>query len=88
MWKNEAGDLSEFIRTITINMQHLLNEMRPAQAADELRGMMREQLDRRRRETASIRRKCEEMKASIASMKRLVLDTIPAENTITAEPVQ
>ena len=69
VWKNESADLTEFIRMTVINMQHLLNEMRPAQAVESLRAMMTEQLDRRKRETKLIRSKCEEMRASIATMR-------------------
>ncbi len=79
VWKNEAADLSEFIRMISINMQHLLNEMRPAQAADELRGMMRDQLDRRRKETTLIRERCAQMKESIAAIRRSMQETLPAD---------
>ncbi|KDN45065.1 hypothetical protein K437DRAFT_263020 [Tilletiaria anomala UBC 951] len=69
IWKSEMLDLSAFIRTTTINMQHLLNEMRPAQAVEGLRELMKEQLERRRQETSAIRSKCTEVHANIAAMR-------------------
>ena len=55
VWKNESMDLTEYIRTTVINMQHLLNEMRPAQAVQGSKQMMKEQLKRRKDETQAIR---------------------------------
>ena len=43
------------IRTTAINMHHLCNELRPVQARETLKSMLREQIDERKRRTDELR---------------------------------
>ncbi|KAF9429873.1 Mediator of RNA polymerase II transcription subunit 7 [Podila epigama] len=61
------------IRLIFINMHHILNEYRPHQARETLRLMMQDQLDRKKRDTAALKKQdmCgpQEKVGGIASIK-------------------
>ncbi|KAF9922243.1 Mediator of RNA polymerase II transcription subunit 7 [Linnemannia zychae] len=72
------------IRVIFINMHHILNEYRPHQARETLRLMMNDQLARKRKETAAIRRTCDELRKKLAGLKALEQQrlTIPVEPTV------
>ncbi|KAK4700522.1 mediator of RNA polymerase II transcription subunit 7, partial [Phenoliferia sp. Uapishka_3] len=61
--------LVEHIRLITINMHHLVNELRPVQARETLKAMMRAQIDARKAKTVAMRQKCAELTATLASLK-------------------
>ncbi|KAI8339502.1 mediator of RNA polymerase II transcription subunit 7 [Chlamydoabsidia padenii] len=56
----EFGKLTEDIRIIFINMHHILNEYRPHQAREALKILMEEQLEKKRNQTAEIKRKTQE----------------------------
>ncbi|BGP35302.1 hypothetical protein JCM10296v2_007137 [Rhodotorula toruloides] len=47
--------LTEHMRLIAINMHYLVNELRPVQARETLKAMMRAQIDLRRAKTAAIK---------------------------------
>ncbi|KAI8069311.1 mediator complex, subunit Med7 [Gongronella butleri] len=59
----EFGKRIENISTIFINMHHILNEYRPHQARETLRLLMEEQLDKKRQQSAEIRKKTKETMA-------------------------
>ncbi|KAG0338535.1 Mediator of RNA polymerase II transcription subunit 7 [Podila humilis] len=46
------------IRLIFINMHHILNEYRPEQARETMRLMMQDQLNKKKQETAAMRKYC------------------------------
>ncbi|KAK4053596.1 hypothetical protein OIO90_003835 [Microbotryomycetes sp. JL221] len=61
--------LVEHIRLISINMHHLVNELRPIQARETLKNMMRQQIERRKTKTAAIKQRCAELADSLAQLK-------------------
>ena len=68
-WRFVSQDKAKDINDLSINFMHLLNEMRPLQAKEDLRDLLKKQLDRRREETGLIRLQCEAMKAELAKIK-------------------
>ncbi|EPQ27255.1 uncharacterized protein PFL1_05178 [Pseudozyma flocculosa PF-1] len=70
----EAKDRLQHIQNVVINMQFLINELRPTQARETLKLMMQMQLQRRREETALIRQRCEQMREKVESIRRMVRD--------------
>ncbi|PWN98055.1 hypothetical protein FA09DRAFT_318243 [Tilletiopsis washingtonensis] len=73
--RSTAMDQWEHARSAIINMQHLVNELRPRQAREALKQTMRDQLDRRRAETALLRSRCAEVRQEIADV-RTALGTV------------
>ncbi|KAF9373198.1 Mediator of RNA polymerase II transcription subunit 7 [Podila verticillata] len=84
------------IRLIFINMHHILNEYRPHQARETLRLMMQEQLDKKKRETAAMRKTCADLKKQLAALRSLkqertlsmVTDTTHIPNTSDDQPAR
>ena len=68
-WRFVSQDKAKDINDLSINIMHLLNEMRPLQAKEELRDLVKRQLDRRRDETKLIRLQCQAMRAELARMR-------------------
>ncbi|KAK7207964.1 MED7 protein-domain-containing protein [Myxozyma melibiosi] len=60
--------LVEDVRTILLNMHHLLNEYRPHQARESLILMMEEQLDRKRAQTEATKLACDRMELLLSSL--------------------
>ncbi|SGY20167.1 BQ5605_C017g08505 [Microbotryum silenes-dioicae] len=58
----------ERIRLIGINLHHLINELRPVQAKESLKAMMRTQIEQRKARTNAIQQKCQEMNQALASL--------------------
>ncbi|BGP20020.1 hypothetical protein JCM10213v2_008155 [Rhodosporidiobolus nylandii] len=50
--------LTEHMRLVAINMHYLVNELRPVQARETLKGMMRSQIELRKAKTAAIKHHC------------------------------
>ncbi|GAA5878044.1 hypothetical protein JCM16303_002829 [Sporobolomyces ruberrimus] len=73
--QSDPERLTEHIRLITINMHHLVNELRPVQARETLKLMMRYQIDRRREKTIAIRKRCEEVRSTLADLQAKVQST-------------
>ncbi|KAK3805672.1 MAG: MED7 protein-domain-containing protein [Linnemannia elongata] len=73
----------DHIRVIFINMHHILNEYRPHQARETLRLMMNDQLDRKRKETAALRKTCADLRKQLAGLRALEHDrlVVPAGAT-------
>ncbi|KAM0786003.1 hypothetical protein ACM66B_006821 [Microbotryomycetes sp. NB124-2] len=74
----------EHIRLISINMHHLVNELRPVQARETLKNMMRQQIERRRAKTAAIKQRCADLSTALAALKAEVgneADTPPEDLT-------
>ncbi|GAA5903252.1 mediator complex subunit MED7 [Sporobolomyces salmoneus] len=67
--------LTEHIRLITINMHHLVNELRPVQARETLKLMMRYQIDRRKEKTLAIKQRCQEIRSTLADLQTKVQTT-------------
>ncbi|BGP27531.1 mediator of RNA polymerase II transcription subunit 7 [Rhodotorula toruloides] len=65
----DSERLSEHMRLIAINMHYLVNELRPVQARETLKAMMRAQIDLRRAKTAAIKQKCVEIQTTLASLR-------------------
>ncbi|KAK9383126.1 MED7 protein-domain-containing protein [Kockiozyma suomiensis] len=70
--------LVEDIRTILLNMHHLLNEYRPHQARESLILMMEDQLDRKLAQTEASKQACQHMEHVLSS---LALPADPAAST-------
>ncbi|KAM0749807.1 hypothetical protein T439DRAFT_381370 [Meredithblackwellia eburnea MCA 4105] len=75
----EPERLVEHIRLISVNMHHLVNELRPVQARETLKNMMRAQIETRRAKTAAMKLKCAELSATLASLK---LDLVSASASV------
>ncbi|GAA5846310.1 hypothetical protein JCM11251_008028 [Rhodosporidiobolus azoricus] len=75
--------LSEHMRLIAINMHYLVNELRPVQARETLKQMMREQIALRRAKTAAIKQKCASIKATLSSLHADVLSASSAPTSST-----
>ncbi|KAF9328042.1 Mediator of RNA polymerase II transcription subunit 7 [Linnemannia elongata] len=73
----------DHIRVIFINMHHILNEYRPHQARETLRLMMNDQLARKRKETAALRKTCADLRKQLAGLRALEQDrlVVPAGAT-------
>ncbi|GAA6039364.1 hypothetical protein JCM8097_002817 [Rhodosporidiobolus ruineniae] len=65
--------LTEHLRLIAINMHYLVNELRPVQARETLKNMMRAQIELRKAKTAAIRQKCDAIKATLSTLHSDVL---------------
>ncbi|GAA6007404.1 hypothetical protein JCM11491_004151 [Sporobolomyces phaffii] len=72
---NDPERLTEHIRLITINMHHLVNELRPVQARETLKLMMQFQIDRRREKTLAIKQRCDEVRSTLADLQTRVQTT-------------
>ncbi|KAG0198955.1 Mediator of RNA polymerase II transcription subunit 7 [Mortierella sp. NVP41] len=59
------------IRVIFINMHHILNEYRPHQARETLRLMMNDQLNRKKQETAALKKTCADLRKQLAGLRAL-----------------
>ncbi|KAJ1675785.1 Mediator of RNA polymerase II transcription subunit 7 [Spiromyces aspiralis] len=60
------------IRTVLINMHHLINEYRPRQAKDTLRMMVQDQIKKKSELTEQLKSQCEEMEAALANLRQSV----------------
>ncbi|KAL8279881.1 hypothetical protein RQP46_007731 [Phenoliferia psychrophenolica] len=79
----EPERLVEHIRLISINMHHLVNELRPVQARETLKTMMRSQIETRRAKTAAMKQKCAELRATLATLKTdLTTSSLPSPTTV------
>ncbi|KAG0365202.1 Mediator of RNA polymerase II transcription subunit 7 [Gamsiella multidivaricata] len=65
------------IRVIFINMHHMLNEYRPHQARETLRLMMEEQLSRKKKETAALKKTCADLRKRLAALRDLKQKRLP-----------
>ncbi|GAA5866507.1 hypothetical protein JCM8547_000647 [Rhodosporidiobolus lusitaniae] len=70
--------LTEHMRLISINMHYLVNELRPVQARETLKTMMRTQIDLRRAKTIAIKQKCAEIKSTLSTLHADVLSASSA----------
>ncbi|TNY19331.1 mediator of RNA polymerase II transcription subunit 7 [Rhodotorula diobovata] len=78
--RSDVERLTEHMRLVAINMHYLVNELRPVQARETLKAMMRAQIDLRRAKTVAIKQKCAEITSTIATLHSDVLaaSTAPA----------
>lgn len=67
------------LRTIFINMHHILNEYRPHQARESAIEMMQDHLDRTRTETAAIRTQVDKARKVLEGLGSLDLSLIKGE---------
>lgn len=68
-WRFASQDKAKDINDLSINFMHLLNETRPLQAKEELKNLLRKQLNRRREETELIKMQCKAMRTELAKMR-------------------
>lgn len=68
-WLFTTQDKAKQINDISINFMHLLNETRPLQAKEQLRDLMRDQLNNRKQETKLMRLQCKAMRAEIEAIR-------------------
>lgn len=68
-WLFTTQDKARQINDISINFMHLLNETRPLQAREQLRDLMRDQLNNRKQEAKLMRLQCQAIRAEIQSIK-------------------
>ncbi|OZJ04439.1 hypothetical protein BZG36_02793 [Bifiguratus adelaidae] len=59
----------QHLRTIFINMHHLINEYRPHQAREILILLMQQQVERKRKATEQLEAKCRDMTDQLAALK-------------------
>ncbi|GAA6060885.1 hypothetical protein JCM10212_000168 [Sporobolomyces blumeae] len=83
---NDSARLTDHIRLIAINMHHLVNELRPVQARETLKSMMRYQIDERRAKTALIKARCAEIERTLATVHRDVTETSTSFQVPPASP--
>ncbi|KAK0524970.1 hypothetical protein OC835_005764 [Tilletia horrida] len=69
VFRSDAQDQWEHLRTTVINIQDTINRLRPVQARDSLKTLMQMQLDRRIAQTEHLRGKCAELRAQIQAMR-------------------
>ncbi|KAL7800783.1 MED7 domain-containing protein [Trichoderma afarasin] len=84
-----AGDAEAKIadlRTILINIHHILNEYRPHQARESAIEMMQDHLDRTRTETAAIRTQVDKARKVLEGLGSLDLSAIPKEQILVEDP--
>lgn len=55
MIKTQADTAIEHIKLAAINIHHLCNEWRPVQARENLKMVMRKQIEERKRRTAEVK---------------------------------
>ncbi|GAC95404.1 hypothetical protein PHSY_002979 [Pseudozyma hubeiensis SY62] len=68
----EAKDRLKHMQNVVVNMQFLINELRPVQAKETLKLIMQMQLERRKQETKLIRDKCESMRSRVEELKAML----------------
>ncbi|KAI8099618.1 mediator complex, subunit Med7 [Halteromyces radiatus] len=78
---DEYGKQIENISIIFINMHHILNEYRPHQAREALRILMEEQLEKKRNQTAQIKRKTQETMDMLKQFGHSISSSPSAEST-------
>lgn len=65
----------EHIRTILVNIHHLLNEYRPHQSRESLIMLLEEQLEYKKKEVAHIDQVCEQVKEKLKEVQALLRDS-------------
>ncbi|GAA5923088.1 hypothetical protein JCM3775_007433 [Rhodotorula graminis] len=89
--RSDIERLTEHMQLVAVNMHYLVNELRPVQARETLKAMMRAQIDLRRAKTVAIKQKCAEITATLSTMHTDVLaaaaapaDASPADRALSA----
>lgn len=70
-WRFVSQDKAKDINDLSINFMHLLNEMRPLQAKQDLRNLLISQLNRRKEEANLIKLQCKAMREQLAKLRQL-----------------
>ncbi|KAL9934039.1 hypothetical protein V8E36_007121 [Tilletia maclaganii] len=68
VFRSDAQDQWEHLRTTVINIQDTINRLRPVQARDSLKMLMQMQLDRRKAQTEHLQKKCDALRAELKAM--------------------
>ncbi|KAF6767036.1 Mediator complex, subunit Med7 [Kalmanozyma brasiliensis GHG001] len=68
----EAKDRLKHMQNVVVNMQFLINELRPVQARETLKLIMQMQLERRKQETQLIRDRCASMRTRVQQLKDML----------------
>ncbi|CBQ69940.1 related to MED7-member of RNA Polymerase II transcriptional regulation mediator complex [Sporisorium reilianum SRZ2] len=68
----EAKDRLKHMQNVVVNMQFLINELRPVQAKETLKLIMQMQLERRQQETRLIRERCASMRSRVQELKSML----------------
>lgn len=71
----QHGQKVENIRTILVNIHHLLNEYRPHQSRESLIMLLEEQLEYKRKEVAHIDHVCEQVKQKLHDVQTLLRES-------------
>ncbi|BGP51612.1 hypothetical protein JCM10450v2_007562 [Rhodotorula kratochvilovae] len=82
--RSDPERLTEHMRLIAINMHYLVNELRPVQARETLKAMMRAQIDLRRAKTAAIKQKCTEITSTLSTLHADVLSAASPSTVLAA----
>jgi hypothetical protein len=69
-WRFVSQDKAKDINDLSINFMHLLNEMRPLQAKEDLCSLLKRQISRRREEADLIKLQCQAMKSELAKLRQ------------------
>lgn len=84
---------TSFIRTILVNMHHIINSYRPHQAREILILMMENQVKRRRSVTESLKNACAEIEKGLKDVKVLLdeklreIDAMPVDEDVEMDHV-
>lgn len=68
----EAKDRLKHMQNVVVNMQFLINELRPVQAKETLKLIMQMQLVRRKQEMQLIQERCATMRARVEELKKML----------------
>ncbi|SPO31262.1 related to MED7 - member of RNA Polymerase II transcriptional regulation mediator complex [Ustilago trichophora] len=68
----EAKDRLKHMQNVVVNMQFLINELRPVQAKETLKLIMQMQLERRKQETQLIKDRCASMRSRVQELKSML----------------
>jgi hypothetical protein len=81
----ESGDIVGRIEDVFLNMRHLLNLMRPAQATRDIRRLLNRQAASRRRVVRALSQATERAEDAIADAAADLRDSVPEPDVLAAE---
>ncbi|GAA5979360.1 hypothetical protein JCM11641_005012 [Rhodosporidiobolus odoratus] len=67
--------MTEHLRLIAMNMHYLVNELRPVQARETLKMMMRSQIELRKVKTAAVKQRCATIRSTLSTLHANVSHT-------------